>query len=115
MALHGIAHVVGFVGSWQLGESSNIPYKTTLLNGKLDVGDVGIRVVGVFWLVTALAFAVASLGAIAERGSWVPTALVIAIFSMALSLLEWPAARIGVFVNIALVAALLLGRRQGWI
>ena len=29
MMLHGLAHLVGFAGSWQLGEPGKITYKTT--------------------------------------------------------------------------------------
>ena len=44
MALHGIAHVVGFLAPWQLTEG--MPYKTTVLAGRWDLGATGIRAVG---------------------------------------------------------------------
>lgn len=50
MALHGVAHAPGFVGSWRLAALEGMPYHTTLLGGAIDVGDAGMRVVGLAWL-----------------------------------------------------------------
>jgi hypothetical protein len=44
-----------------------VPYRTTLLAGSIDVGVVGIRVVGVAWLLVAVAFAALAVG-LALRG-----------------------------------------------
>lgn len=40
---HGLVHLLGFVVPWQLATLEEMPYKTTLLAGTLDVGAVGIR------------------------------------------------------------------------
>lgn len=58
MTLHGFAHLVGFMVPWQLGPVGG-SYKTTLLAGQLDIGNTGIRMVGVFWLAGALGFWIA--------------------------------------------------------
>jgi hypothetical protein len=50
LVVHGIAHLVGFVVPWRLLVSADMPYKTTILAGRLDVGANGIRLVGVLWL-----------------------------------------------------------------
>jgi hypothetical protein len=42
LALHGFAHLVGFLAAWRLGEYADAPHATLILNGTLDVGDVGI-------------------------------------------------------------------------
>jgi hypothetical protein len=113
MALHGVAHMVGFAGSWQLAATTEMPYKTTVLGGNLDLGDAGIRVVGVLWALAALAFVTVS-GATALDKPWWPTAAVIvALASMALTLVELPQARVGLVVNLALIATLLFARRLG--
>ena len=57
---HGVAHLVGFVSSWKLATLAELPYKTTVFSGRIDVGDAGIRVLGVLWLLTALAFLIAA-------------------------------------------------------
>ena len=42
LALHGIAHGVGFASSWRLGEFEDAPRDTTVLGGRFDVGTAGI-------------------------------------------------------------------------
>ena len=47
LVAHGIAHLVGLVVSWRLAVFAEMPYKTTVLAGRIDAGDMGIRVIGV--------------------------------------------------------------------
>jgi hypothetical protein len=62
LALHGIVHLVRFIGSWQRDSSGGIPYKTTVLAGHVNVGDAGVRALGILWLVMAIAFVVTAAG-----------------------------------------------------
>ena len=108
IAAHGIAHLVGCGVSWRLIQSAEVPYTTGLLNGRLDVGDTGIRIVGGLWLAVAVAFVIAA-GAMAVGTPWTLRAIVVAIASsLALCLVSLPAARIGLAVNLVL-AALVAG------
>ncbi len=75
MILHGFAHVVGFAGPW--GLSKSVPYKTTVLGGHLDLGALGIRVLGLFWLGCAIAFAVTGLATLVRAHWWHSAALVV--------------------------------------
>jgi len=61
---HGVAHLVGFITYWKIASIEDMPYQTTLLSSLLDVGEVGIRIVGILWLLTGLAFAVVGVGII---------------------------------------------------
>jgi hypothetical protein len=61
---HAIAHLVGFLVPWKVLELEEIPYKTTLLAGRIDVADNGIRVVGILWLFVAIAFTASGAGVI---------------------------------------------------
>lgn len=116
MALHGVAHLVGFVVPWRLAAPpAGVACKTTVLAGRLDLGDAGIRAVGVLWLLLAVAFWGAAAGALMSRSWWVPTAIGVAVASLVLSLVAWPDSRIGVPVNLVIMAALVLGRRYGWL
>lgn len=116
MALHGVAHLVGFVVPLRLAAApAGVAYKTTVLAGRLDLGDAGIRAVGVLWLLLAVAFSVAAAGAVMSRSSWVPTAIGVAVASLVLSLVAWADSRIGVPVNLVIMAALMLGPRHGWL
>ena len=108
MTLHGIAHLVGFAGAWQLAPAKEIPYKTTVLGGHLQLGDTGIRVMGVLWLFAAVAFVVAAGGAVFNVRWWTNAALIVTAVSLAMTIIEWPEARFGFVVNVAILAALLL-------
>lgn len=112
LALHGFAHFVGFAGSFGLAES--IPYRTTVLGGTVDLGDTGIRAFGVLWLLAAGAFLVASAAAMTNQEWWLKALLVAATGSLVLSLMTLPEARIGVLLNVLILAA-VGACRMGWI
>jgi hypothetical protein len=114
MGFHGLAHLAGFAGAWQIAPEG-FPYKTTILRGHVDLGKAGIRVVGTLWLITGVAFAVAAIGTLFGVAWWPQFALVIAIVSLLLSIAELPEARLGVVINVVIIAALIVGRRLGWI
>jgi hypothetical protein len=113
MAMHGVAHLVGFAGAWQLAPAKEIPYKTTVLAGHAQLGDVGIRVMGILWLLAALAFIAAAGGAVFNARWWINAALIVTAVSLAMTIVEWPEARLGLVVNVAILAALLLLFRPG--
>ena len=112
MAFHGIAHLAGFAGAWRLAPEG-YPYRTTVLGGHVDLGDSGIRVVGVVWLALAIAFVTLSISAVGDAAWWPATALGVAAVSLLLSVMEFPEARLGVLINIVLIAALAAGRWLG--
>ena len=111
LGLHGVAHLVGFVSSWRLATLAELPYKTTILGGHGDVGDIGIRVIGMLWLAAAAGLMVAAV-AVTTRTDW---ALRVAGFAIVGSLLlcaaGWPDSRIGLFVNVGLALLLATGMR----
>ena len=90
-----------------------MPFKTTLLSGFLDVGDVGIRIVGILWLLIGLAFAIVGVGIITLQPWWFPLIIYITIFSLIMCILGWPEARFGVLVNIIILAFLYFGNNLG--
>jgi hypothetical protein len=114
MLFHGVAHLPGFAVPWRLVSSPEMPYRTTVLAGHLYVGATGIRAVGVLWLLLALAFVAAAASAFASREWWVPLATGVAFASLALSLVALPGSRIGVAVNLVLLAALFAANRFVW-
>ena len=97
--------------SWKLATLAELPYKTTILSGRLDVGDAGIRVIGVLWLLAALAFLVAAIALVAVTG-WAGRFMVAAVIASALLCVAgWPDARIGLAVNVGLALVLAIGAR----
>ena len=109
---HGVAHIVGFVVPWKLMVSPEVPYRTTILAGTIDIGDSGVRIVGVFWLMAGLAFVL--LGSALLAGMTV-RAYLFAMLGVSLTLcaVGWPDARIGVVVNVVVIAILLSMRQLG--
>ena len=109
LALHGVAHLVGFVGSW--GLVSSVPSRTGLFAGRIPVGSNGMKVIGILWLVTAVMFVAAGIGRMIDT-PWAPALIVIAaLVSLMLSVSALPAARIGVAINVAILTAFAIASR----
>jgi hypothetical protein len=103
---HGIAHLVGFAVPWKLLSSAEVPYRTTILGGAIDVGHTGARALGVLWLIAALAFVLLAGAALAGWNVRFWTFATLSL-SIALCVAGWPDARIGLGVNAVLLTALL--------
>jgi hypothetical protein len=110
LVLHGLIHLMGTAAYLKLTNVAGIPYKTTLLNGRLDVGDTGIRVFGVLWAVAALGFVVAAVALFARSPWWRAVLLPVTGLSLALTALDWNVAFAGFFVNVTVLAVLLFAR-----
>jgi hypothetical protein len=111
---HGIAHLLGFLVPWRIINSEEMPYRTTLLSGKADIGNVGIRVVGLFWLAIAAAFICIGAGAILETTWWLNLLPGITMFSLLFSILSWPESKIGVLINVIILTLLGISARLDW-
>ena len=111
---HGIAHLPGFAVPWRLMSSPEMPYTTTLLSGRWDVGAIGVRLVGLAWLVAAAIFVTAAVAYVRGAPSAVMLILSITVASLALCALNWPQARIGLFVNVSLLLMLPLAGQLAW-
>ena len=111
LVAHAIAHLVGFISSWQLATLAELPYKTTIFSGRLDMGDAGIRVIGVLWLLGALAFLGAAI-ALATGTGWAGRFMLAAVIASALLCVAgWPESRLGLAVNLGLALVLACGAR----
>ncbi len=102
---HGIAHLPGVAVAWRLLSSPDVPYHTVLLGGRVDIGDTGMRLMGLCWLACGAAFVVA---AAAWWWQWPSASLVIAASaaaSLLLCALEYRDAWIGLILNVVLLAA----------
>jgi len=113
MALHGFAHIVGFVVPWRLAELEEMPYSTLLFGGRVDVGNTGIRFVGLLWLVAALGY-FGTAGAIAFLLPWwLAAVLVVTVFSLLLCILGWPHSKIGLFVDVGILTVIAISWIHG--
>jgi hypothetical protein len=111
LGAHGVAHLVGFVSSWKLAPLPELPYKTTTFAGHLDLGDASIRVMGVLWLLAALAFFGSAIAVAADARWALRFTLVVVVASLLLCTAGWPDSRIGLAVNVVLAGFLLFGAR----
>ena len=111
LVLHGLAHLVGFAAPWGLlpESAAGAPPSAqlnALLGGRFMPGPSTARALGILWLGVALAFVVVAIGV--WRRSYSTTAiLLVTAISLGLCLVWWPAARIGLLVNVAILAMLL--------
>jgi hypothetical protein len=111
---HGIAHLPGFLVSWRLRSFAEMPYRTTILGGSVDIGDGGIKTIGLAWLVASVLFVVA-MGATLTRAAWgQPVVCAAAGLSTLLCVVGWPDARLGLVANAVILLLLATGVRNGW-
>lgn len=113
LALHGLIHLIGFVVPWRIAALEGFAYRTSALNGALELGDPGARLVGLAWLVLAIAFVVAAV-AVWRRARWAaPTVGALAVASLAVCALGLPETIAGIAVNAAILAALAVLSTRG--
>ena len=103
---HGAAHLPGFIVPWKLAYFSEMPYKTSVLGGTLDLGADGVKLLGLLWLVAGSAFFLDGFAIWLKFPYWRQTAYVAAVLSLNLSILGWPDSRVGVVVNLAVLLLL---------
>lgn len=106
-AMHGIAHLVGFLVFWRLFDAPELPYRTTILSGSIDLTDWGIRLYGAIWLILALAFGASAVAVVAEWAGWQRAVLALSALSLAMCAAGWPETRMGLLVNLGILAWLL--------
>ena len=111
LAAHGVAHVVGFVSAWKLATLAELPYRTTIFSGRVDVGDAGIRLLGVLWLLVAVVFLAAAITVVSASGWAGRVLLPVVMASLLLCVTAWPDTRLGVMVNVGLLLLLVVGAR----
>lgn len=108
LAMHGLIHLMGTTVYMKLGELEGMPYKTTLLDGRWDLGDGGIRVFGALWAVAAAAFVAAAVGWLGGWDAWRPVLVGATLLSLVLTTLDGTRAPVGIAVNLGVLVALWL-------
>lgn len=114
LGAHAVAHLVGFVVPWRLVSASDVPYRTTILGGLIDIGDAGARALGVVWLIVAVALGVVACGVLV-RASWWPGLTVRLLgVSLTLCVIGWPDSRFGILANGLILMLIFAWTRLGW-
>jgi hypothetical protein len=114
MLVHGLCHFVGFVVPWKILTMKEEPYRTTLIAGRLDVGSIGIRLVGILWLLACVGFMASGTGALASSAWWRNAMVPLALASSVLCVLGLPGAKIGILANALLLTA-IAGASLRWL
>jgi hypothetical protein len=105
LALHGVIHLIGFVVPWRIATLEGFGYRTSVVNGALDVGDVGVRVIGLVWLGLTVGFLAAGYGVWRGKPWAVGLAGVLAIVSLIVCVVGLPETAAGVAIDVAILAA----------
>jgi hypothetical protein len=110
LATHGLVHLLGVMAYLELGRIEALPFKTTLLEGRWDLGRTGTHFFGGLWLLPAIGYSILGLR-LASGGTLSEAALALVTgLSLALTLLDWERAFAGAVLD-ALILAGLLGAR----
>jgi hypothetical protein len=108
IAVHGLIHLLGTTAYLQLAVMEDLPYKTTVLGGRLDLGPIGIRVFAVLWILPAIAFVAAALALLEGWHWWEATLLAATLASTALTVLDWNVACRGALVDFVILTAYVI-------
>ena len=114
LLVHGLAHLVGFVGPWRLMDPEGVTYQSSLFNGRVHVEERTMRALGIGWLMLACAFFAVAVAAMVGAAWWSGAAVAAILASLLMCAASWPAARIGMWVNLALLMGLLISRYFLW-
>lgn len=108
IAIHGLIHLMGFVAYWPLAEIAELPYKTAVLGGRLELGQTGMRLFSLFWLLAAVGLAGSAIGLAAGQRWWLPVMLAATVVSLVVTALDWNNAFRGTLISLVLLVPLLL-------
>jgi len=106
LILHGLVHLLGFALYWKLTDIEGLTYKTTFLGGRINLGEINMKIYGALWLLCMLGFLVASVGIFTRQYWWPTLTIMTAILSLVITIMDWSEARFGVIVNIGILIVL---------
>lgn len=108
VVIHGLIHLLGFVAYWPLGEIAELPYKTTLLGGRLEMGQTGMRLFSVLWLLAAVGLVGSAVSLVAKQSWWLPLMFTAVLLSLVITMLDWSNAFRGALLSLVMLVPLLL-------
>jgi hypothetical protein len=106
--IHGLIHLVGFRVYAQGAQVDEMSFKTTFLNGALDLGVSGTRTYGLLWLLSALGFITAGIGFLIHSSWWQPVLIATSLVSVVITGMDWGNAFRGTLIDLTLLSAGLL-------
>jgi hypothetical protein len=111
MMLHGMAHMVGFAAPFGYLDNPP-PVSSTLFSA---IGPGGMKALGILWLANAVLFIVAGFGLLRHSPWWSQATIIACVLSLILTASFLPYAKIGLGVNLLLLAFVYFNSNAGWI
>ena len=108
VVIHGLIHLLGFVAYWPLAKIAELPYKTSLLGGRFELGAGGMRLYSILWLLCALGFVIAAIGLVAKWPFWAPLMLGAALLSIIVCIPDWSTAFRGAWIDVFFLLILVV-------
>lgn len=106
--IHGLIHLMGLVAYFPLGEIAELPYKTTLLGGRWDIGAAGMRYFSALWLAAAVGLMASAIGLALRQDWWLPLLSIAILLSLIITVLDWSNAWRGAVLDLIIVVPLVL-------
>jgi hypothetical protein len=100
MFVHGIIHFLGFAKAFGYGNINQLSQEIS-------------KQVGLLWLLAGLLFVLVVVFSITQKDFWSYFALVAAVLSQILIILNWQDAKFGTIPNILILAVVIIGILQG--
>ena len=104
LALHGVIHLIGFVSPWRIASLDGFAYRTTVLGGAQDVGDAGVRLIGLVWLGLTVGFLTAGYGVWRQKPWAIGLTGVLAMLSLIVCVIGLPETAAGVAIDVVILA-----------
>lgn len=104
LALHGVIHLIGFVSPWRIASLEGFAYRTTILAGAQDIGDAGVRLIGLVWLGLTVGFLTAGYGVWRGKPWAVGLTGVLAVVSLIVGVAGLPETAAGVAIDVVILA-----------
>ncbi len=109
LIVHGLVHLMGTTVYVKLGSIEGLPYKTTLLDGRWELGERGMRLFGALWVLPGLGFVLGGATLLVGQAMWVPLVMVMSLVSLVMTVLDFRVAFAGVILNVVILAVVWLG------
>jgi hypothetical protein len=97
LVFHGLIHLLGFLKPWKIAAVPQLSGRAIM-----PLSEGAFRVVGVLWLIAALAFVGAAMLRLMDHESWWMIAAPAIVLSQMLIVLQWSDARAGTVANVLL-------------
>ena len=107
LLIHAIAHLPGFIMAFKLAEIKELPFSTKIFFKKIEIGEIGIKIYGLVWLVLSIIFFVSVLFILFDKPVYKDTVLVASLLSLIISIGGLPETKYGVIINLLIIIYLV--------